>query len=197
MSAYPIPRLSPERYLEIERGNDFRSEYYDGQMFAMSGGTPAHAIIISNLSGELRQSLKHKPCTVAANELRVCVTTMGLYTYPDVVVVWGDMAFAAGTRDTITNPRLIVEVLSKSTEAYDRGRKFLQYRRVESLEEYVLVTQSEPRVEVFSRQPDGSWLLKEYSGMDSSCICKSIDCTIPLAEIYHKISFEAVSFETE
>lgn len=187
MSAHPISWLTPEQYLEIERGNDFRSEYYDGRMYAMSGGTAAHAFIISNFTSELRQALKKSSCSVASSELRVRVPATGLYTYPDIAVICGDLEFVDNKRDTITNPKLIVEVLSRTTEAYNRGRKFVQYQKLESLQEYVLVAQTQPLVEIFARQPDGQWLKTEYSGMESSCVCASVGCTIPLAEIYDKV----------
>jgi Uma2 family endonuclease len=118
--------------------------------------------------------------------LRVRVPT-GLYTYPDIAVIGRDIQFSDSHRDTVVNPKVIVEVLSKSTEAYDRGRKFAQYRQIESLDEYVLVSQAEPRVETFLRQPTGQWLFAEYSGEGASVVFKSIDCTIPLAEIYAKV----------
>jgi len=159
MSAQPQPRLTPEQYLEAERAAEFRSEYYGGHIFAMSGGSYRHAQIIGGVVRELGNALKTRPCSVVTNDLRLRVSPDGLYTYPDVLVICGEPQFADYQRDTLLNPALIVEVLSPSTEAYDRGFKAQQYRTLASLEEYVLVSQAEPRLEVFRRQPGGHWLL--------------------------------------
>jgi len=133
MSAQPQPRLTPEEYLEIERNAEFRSEYYNGRMYAMAGGSPNHGRIIGNLTGELHAALKKGPCDVIPNDLRLLVSPVGLYTYPDVIVVCGEMQLAEGTKDTLVNPTLVVEVLSPTTEAYDRGFKSSHYRTIESL----------------------------------------------------------------
>ena len=132
MSAQPIPRMTPERYLEADRAAEFKSEYYDGQMYAMSGGTHPHGILICNFAAELRQALKLRACTVSTTEVRVRVSSTGLYTYPDIVVVCGDPAYADDQKDTILNPIVIIEVLSRSTEAHDRGPEFGQYRKIDS-----------------------------------------------------------------
>jgi len=135
MSAQPQPRLTPEQYLEIERAAQFRSEYYNGRMYAMSGGTHMHALIIGNLARELGNSLKKRPYLVTTSDLRVLVQRGGLYTYPDIVVACGDPRYEDNRLDTLLNPILLVEVLSPSTEAYDRGFKSRQYRTIESLQE--------------------------------------------------------------
>ena len=191
MSAQPQPRLTPEEYLELDRAADFRSEYYDGQMYAMSGGSPTHGRIIGNLTGELHIALKNGPCDVIPNDLRLRVSPAGLYTFPDVVVVGGEMKFADARNDTLTNPTALAEVLSPSTEAYDRGFKSAQYRTIESLEEYAFVSQREPRVEVYRRQPAGGWLLKEFTGLESVCRFESLHCEIALAELYAQVVFGA------
>src|SRR5512141_3094593 len=164
MSAQLQPRLTPEQYLGIERSAEIRSEYYNGRMYAMSGGTHPHAIVNGNLGSELRIALKKSPCLVTTSAMRVRVNKTGLYTYPDIVVVCDPPQYGDGRHDTVLNPGLIVEVLSPSTEAYDRGFKFAQYRALESLQEYALVSQSEPRIEIFRRQPSGDWLLSESAG---------------------------------
>jgi Uma2 family endonuclease len=189
MSAQPQPRLTPAQYLEAERAAEFRHEYYDGQIYAMSSGSYQHGQFIGNLTTELSNALKRRPCSVVPNDLRLRVSPDGLYTYPDVIVISGDPRFADDQHDTLLNPALIVEVLSPSTEAYDRGFKSAQYRTVESLEEYALVSQAEPRVEVFRRQPGGHWLLSEAIGIDAVCHFESLDCVVPLAEIYAKVTF--------
>jgi len=192
MSAQPQPRLTPEEYLEIERAAvDVRSEFYDGRMYAMSGGTHPHALIALNLGAELRSALKRGSCVVSGSDTRVRVSPQGLYTYPDLAVVCGEPKFADGRNDTLVNPILLVEVLSPSTEAQDRGFKAQQYRKVESLQEYALVSQVEPRVEVFRRQAGGSWLFSEAVGMDSVCRFESVGAGIALAEIYSKVTFES------
>ena len=139
MSLQPKPRLTPEDYLALERSADFKSEYFDGEIFAMTGASEPHNTIVANTLSEIRQQLKKRPCKVYANDMRVKVDPTGLYTYPDVVVVCGKARLEDAHLDTLLNPTLIVEVLSDSTEAYDRGRKFEHYRKLESLAEYVLI----------------------------------------------------------
>jgi Uma2 family endonuclease len=190
MSAQPHPGLTQEEYLRIERAAEFKSEYYDGQMYAMSGGSYPHGKIIPNLAAELRQALRGKGCSVTTSEVRVRVSPRGFYTYPDIAVVCGPPQFADDQADTLLNPTLLVEVLSPSTEAHDRGFKFAQYRQLESLREYALVSQTEPRVEVFRRQPAGEWLLSEVIGVDATCRFDSVGCQVALAEIYYDVSFE-------
>ncbi len=193
MAAQTQPLLTPEQYLEIERASEFRHEFYRGQMYAMSGGSLRHAVIIGNFARELGNALKKRPCVVVTNDLRTCVAPDGLYTYPDIVVICGDPQSLDNRSDTVRNPKLLVEVLSPSTESHDRGFKAAQYRTLEGLEEYVLVSQTEARVEVFRRQADHQWLLTESVGIDATCELVSVDCKIPLAEIYDKVSFEDTS----
>jgi Uma2 family endonuclease len=187
MSAHSIPRLTPERYLEIEGGNDFRSEYYDGQMYAMAGGSLRHAFLISRFSRLLGNALAGGPCEVVTSELLVRASPGGPFMYPDVAVICEEPRLADEHQDVLLNPTMIVEVLSKSTEAHDRGQKFAYYRQIESLKEYVLLSQSEPRIESFFRQSDGEWSLKEYSGPGATWVCRSFQCGIPLAEIFDKL----------
>jgi Uma2 family endonuclease len=191
MSAQPRPRLTPEEYLKIERAAEFKSEYYDGHMYAMSGGSYAHGLIIANIVAKLWQGLAGKGCSVTASDVRLRVSALGLYTYPDIAVVCGTPAFADDQADTLLNPALLIEVLSPSTEAHDRGFKFAQYRRLESLREYALVSQIEPRVEIFRRQASGEWLLSESTGLDGTCRLDSVGCGVALAEIYQQVSFSA------
>ncbi len=154
----------------------------------MSCGTHPHSIVIGNLGGELRIALKKGPCVVTTSDARVRVSKTGLYTYPDIVVVCDPPQYGDGRHDTILNPTLIVEVLSPSTEAYDRGFKFAQYRALESLQEYALVSQSEPRVEIFRRQSSGDWLLSEAAGMEAVCRFDSVNCTVAVKDIYDKVT---------
>jgi len=189
MSLYSVALITPEQYLDADRKAEYKSEYYQGVIYAMSGGGPVHGLIIGNLTRELGLAVKKRRCFVYPTEVRLRVTPMGLYTYPDIMVVCGDPLFCDDQKETVTNPVLIVEVLSKSTEGHDRGFKFSQYRRVNSLQEYVLVTQHEPRIERYMRQPGDQWLLTETAGLDRSLQIESLACSIPLAEIYDKVEF--------
>jgi Uma2 family endonuclease len=136
-------RYTPDEYLEIERASEFKSEYIDGYIVAMSGASEPHNLIVTNVVGELRGQLKGRNCRVYSNDMRIDLRERGLFAYPDVVVVCGDPELADEKRDNLRNPVVIIEVLSKSTERYDRGLKFMKYRRIESLQEYLLVSQHE------------------------------------------------------
>ena len=189
MSVHSLALITPEQYLEAERKAEYKSEYYQGVVYAMAGGSFVHSVIIGNLVSELQQALKKQRCFVCPQDLRLRVTPTGLYTYPDIQVVCGEPIFADDHKDMLTNPTLVVEVLSKSTEAHDRGFKFSQYRKIESLQECFLVSQLEPRVERYLRQPGDQWLLTESTGLDGSFRSESLACSIPLAEVYDKVEF--------
>lgn len=188
MATHPVTWLTPEQYLEIERRAEFRSEYVDGEMFAMSGATARHNIVVNSLGAALRGQLKGR-CRYFTTDLRLLVPATGLYTYPDLMVICGDVQFSGDREDIVTNPRLIVEVLSKSTADYDRGRKFLHYRSITELADYMVVAQDSPRVEHHARQSDGSWLLREYSALNDVVPIVSISSQIRLADIYEDIDF--------
>src|SRR5438045_3140164 len=147
MSLQPKTYLTPDRYLAIEREADYKSEYFGGEMFMMAGASEQHNLITTNVVREFSTQLKGRPCKAYANDMRVKVAPTGLFTYPDVVVACGDIHFDDEQKDTLTNPTVIIEVLSKSTEAYDRGEKFVHYRRLDSLQEYLLVSQDQYRIE--------------------------------------------------
>ena len=189
MSAQPHTRLTPEEYLELDRASEFRNEYYQGQMYAMAGGSHPQGMLIAALGGELRSCLRGRRCRISVSDVRVRVSEGGLYTYPDVVVVCGEPLYLDNHRDTVLNPTLIIEVLSPTTEAYDRGFKSAQYRTLESLEEYALVSQSEPRVEIFRRQASGDWLLSESVSLEAVCRFDSVGCTLALRDIYDQVTF--------
>jgi Uma2 family endonuclease len=185
-------RITEEEYLRIERAADFKSEFFDGEMFAMAGGSPAHSLIATNLAGEFRGRLKGSTCVAYNSDLRIKVEATGLWTYPDLSIICGGIRFASGTEDTAVNPSVIVEVLSDSTEAYDRGKKFEQYRQIASLREYLLVSQKEPRIELFIRQADGQnarWLLSEASGLNSSIEVPSLGISLSFAEVFANVEF--------
>ncbi len=191
MSTEPKTFLSPEEYLEQERRAGQKSEYFQGETFAMTGASRRHALIVTNLVGEFRQQLKGKPCEVYSSDLRLRVEATGLYTYPDVMVVCGNPQFADDQKDTLLNPVIIIEVLSELTRDYDRGQKFQHYRALASVMEYLTVAQSEPHVEYCSRQAENRWLLTEFSGLEQSIPLASIHCVLRLAEIYDKIEWAA------
>ncbi|MEM9186238.1 MAG: Uma2 family endonuclease [Planctomycetota bacterium] len=192
MSTAPQQPLSAAQYLEIERSSvDQKHEFYAGEMFAMAGASKTHVRIATTLTGMLYASLKGTPCEPMAADMRVLVDRTGLYTYPDIVVVCGEPEFEDDQFDTLLNPKLVVEVLSDSTAAYDRGKKFDHYRQVASLEEYVLVSQDEPHIESFVRQPGDRWLLGEARGIDASMALESLGVTLPLTEVYARIDFSA------
>jgi len=179
-------KLTVQEYLALDRQAEIKSEFLDGQMFAMAGGTEEHSLIASNLIRELGTQLKAKPCKVYTPDMRVKIEATGLCTYPDVHVVCGDARFADARRDTLLNPNIIFEVLSASTAAWDRGQKFWHYRHLESLTDYVLVSQDAWLVEHYTRQPNGVWLLETVEGPDGVLKLSSIDAQVPLTEIFAK-----------
>ena len=189
MSTLPKTYLTPEQYLEIERAAEFKSEYYQGEMFAMSGAQEAHVLITGKTLVQLYNQLGQRPCRVYSNDMRVRVTPVGLYTYPDVVVVCGEPKFLDSEVDVLLNPTVIIEVLSKSTEAYDRGLKFRLYQSLESLAEYLLISSLEVSVELYRRQPDGTWNYSSKASLEDSIDLKSVDCHLLLADLYERVAF--------
>jgi Uma2 family endonuclease len=189
MSAIPKTKLTPDEYLEFERESEERHEYFNGEIFAMSGAKRNHNKIVANLSGLAWQHLKGKDCEFYPTDMRVFVPETGLYTYPDLAVVCGEPVFQDNVFDTLLNPILLIEVLSETTESYDRGKKFQHYRSIESLQEYVLVSQDEARIEKYVKTGDGFWLLSEAVGLNSEIEFSSIECRVALAEVYDKIDF--------
>ncbi|MSU62981.1 MAG: Uma2 family endonuclease [Pedosphaera sp.] len=192
----PIRKLTQQEYLEVERRAHFKSEFFDGEMFAMAGGTPHHSLIATNLAREFGNALKGRPCIPYNADLRVKIEATGLFTYPDLSVVCGPLEFAPGTDDTIINPTLIIEVLSDSTEAYDRGKKFEHYRQIRSLKEYVLVSQKEPKMEIFTRQADDRWLLSEASDLEVKFEITSLGIAVSPAEVFANVKFVSNSIRT-
>jgi Uma2 family endonuclease len=179
--------LTPQEYLAKERKADFKSEYYRGEMFAMAGASEEHNSIVTNVVGELHPQLKQHDCKVYASDMRVKVDPTGLYTYPDVSVACEGREFEDEELDALLNPQVIFEVLSKSTEAYDRGPKFEQYRKLSSLSEYLLVSQDRCHVEHYEKQADGSWTLREFNDLQEVVVLRSIECKLTLADIYLKV----------
>jgi Uma2 family endonuclease len=193
MSAHAMPFFTPEEYLEIERAAEFKSEYYDGQIFAMSGGTLPHALIPTNLAIAIGAALRSRKCRVVDSDLRVRISPRGPFVYPDLTIYCGEPELADDHKDILLNPMVVFEVLSKSSEAHDRGHKFSEYRKIPSLQEYVLISQTEPRIEVFLRQPEGKWMLTEFVGLDATCHLASVDCNFALASVYDGVNLESAS----
>jgi Uma2 family endonuclease len=181
-------RLTPQQYLALERKSEVKHEYHAGVMYAMPGTSREHNLIAGNLFAEIRAQLRDRPCEAYMSDIRVLVGPTGLYTYPDVMAVCGEPRFEDREVDTLLNPMAIIEVLSPTTEAYDRGKKFGHYRRLESLREYVLVSQDEVRVERYTRRGD-EWVLTELSRLEDSLRLESIGCEVSLREIYAKVVF--------
>lgn len=191
MIPQPEVRFDEAEYLEWERSQEERHEYLDGEIVAMGGASARHSLIVTNLAGELRFRLRDRPCQVHSNDLRVRVSETGLYTYPDVLVVCGEPTFTDDRFDTLLDPWVIFEVLSASTEAIDRGRKFEHYRRLSSLRDYLLVAQDRRHVEHYTRQPDGRWSLGDVEGDGGVIALGSLDCELPLSEVYEKVQLGA------
>lgn len=189
MASNPKTIYTPDEYLALERSCETKHEYYDGEIFAMGGASRYHVLIVTNSVVALGSQLKEGPCQVYSADLRVKVSPTGLYTYPDVIVLCEEPQFSDEQKDTLLNPALIIEVLSESTENYDRGRKFEQYRTIDSFVEYLLIAQDRPHVEHHIRQADGSWLLYETNNLTDTIQLKSVPCTLQIADIYAKVNF--------
>jgi Uma2 family endonuclease len=191
-------RITVENYLAIERAAPVRHEYYDGEIVAMAGESLAHGIICQNIGGLLYVQLKGTPCFAVAKDTKVrsglgvasSRSTSGMFSYPDILVVCGEAEFFDDQSDVIVNPTAIIEVLSKSTESYDRGEKFQRYRAWNAtLVDYVLVSQSKPFIEHFRRQADDTWLLSEAAGLETALAVPTISCKLNLADVYDRIVF--------
>jgi Uma2 family endonuclease len=189
MSSLTKSYLTEEQYLEIERKAEFKSEYYRGEMFAMSGVRRAHALIASNVGRELSQQLRGRHCEAYISDMRVCVTAEGAYVYPDVVVVCGEARFRDKEVDTLLNPTVIVEVLSKSTQHHDRDAKLMWYRSLESLAAYLLISSLEVSAELWTRSADGLWTMAGTDKLQDSIELQSIDCHLALSDVYEKVQF--------
>ena len=181
-------RFTPQEYLALERKSETRNEYYNGEIFAMAGASREHNLIAGNLFRDIGNQLEDRPCETYLSDMRVWIEATGLYTYPDVVVVCGEPRFQDREVDTLLNPTVIVEVLSPTTAAYDRGDKFRHYRRIDSLREFVLISQDRMMVERYTRQGK-DWVLSDMTDPDQVLKLESIGCQIPLGRIYAKIKF--------
>jgi Uma2 family endonuclease len=197
--AEKVKRYTPQEYYALEREAAYKSDYYDGEIFAMAGGTSRHSLIMLNIGGELRQRLKGKLCAAYESNQRLKIKPTGLRCYPDVSVYCGKLEYDPedSQSETATNPTVVFEVLSKSTEGYDRGFKARNFRQIESLKAYILVSQNVPQVEVFRRDDDGDWKLHETTGLDGAVAIPGTDVTLPMMEIYERVEFTEADEEED
>lgn len=187
MSRHRQSSLTPEEYLAIERKSETRHEYFDGEMFAMVGASKRHNLITANIIRILGNQLLDRPCNVYPGDMRVKVSATGKYTYPGVVVACAEEEFDDAENDTLLNPVLVVEVLSESTEAYDRGKKFEQYQNIESLMQYLLVAQEPFRIEQYVRQSRREWTYSGYHDAEDVVQVNDIGCQLALKDVYAKV----------
>ncbi|MCF2491986.1 Uma2 family endonuclease [Dyadobacter chenhuakuii] len=185
MIAQTIKMYSEQEYLELEREAEYKSEYYQGEIFAMAGASPNHNRIMANLSGEIYMALKGRSCQNFSSDMRLHIPQNGLYTYPDIIILCGKPEFSQNDKDTLINPSVIIEVLSKSTSAYDRGDKFRLYRSIPTLTDYILVDSLSISVEVFRKNEDGTWLLNsEINNINERITLTNINVQIELKDVY-------------
>lgn len=168
----------------------YKSEFIAGRIYAMSGGTPKHSAITANVISEVSRLFKRGPCQVYSSNLRIGIMPLDVETYPDVTIVCGELHVNPFDKNSVINPSVIFEVLSPSTERYDRGEKWARYRRLDSLEEYLLVSQDKPQVEQYVRQEDGTWKFVSVEGLEAASVVIVLGVTLPLSEIYDRITFE-------
>lgn len=196
--------VTEEEYLAMERAAEERHEYIDGYVFAMAGESPEHGEICANLGWIIGPQLRGAPCRMRTANSKVrsgpkpafTRGQKGLYSYPDLFVICGELQFHDRHKDVIVNPTVIFEVLSESTASYDRGEKFLRYQNwCPTLRDYVLISQTSPTIEHYSRQPDGSWTYRVYQGLEASFSIKSIKCNLKLSEVYERVKFPPVALE--
>lgn len=183
----PLPRMTPEEYLAFERASEGKHEYVDGYVYAMSGARRTHVALTVNAITALRTRLRGRGCSTYGLDLRVRVGSGRMYTYPDVAALCGESEFADDELDTLLNPSVLIEILSDSTEAYDRGEKFAHYQTIPSLREYVLVSQREVRIERFVRGEGGAWVPTALEGPGAVLELPSVGCAVPLAELYEDV----------
>src|SRR5438046_2727493 len=180
--------VSPEEYLSLERASEIKHEYYKGEVYAMSGASWKHNVIVKNINTIILPFLKGKPCNMFGSDLRIHIPENTLYTYPDFSIICGKAETTDD--DNITNPSVIIEILSKSTKDYDRGTKFNLYRSIETLKEYILIDSTSMIVEIYAKQNDNSWNLKEYKQLSDSFHISTIGLTLFLKDVYDDVSFD-------
>jgi Uma2 family endonuclease len=181
---------TPQEYLALEETAEYKSEYYQGEIFAMAGGSINHNRIVGNVSAALNVAFANRPCEAFASDMRVQVRQDGFYTYPDVAIVCGEIEFSQGRDDTITNPVIIVEVLSPSTKNYDRTTKFELYRGLESFQDYILIDQERVYIEYHHKLERQKWVMQLYTNPAETLKFQAIEFELPLVRIYHRVKFE-------
>jgi Uma2 family endonuclease len=192
MTAQPIIYITEEDYLQRERASTLKHEYYKGQIYAMAGASEAHNLVAMNIAALLRSRVRGSSCRAYPSDMRVKVQPTGLNTYPDFSIVCGQPSFVdPDKRDTLTNPNLIIEILSPSTESYDRGEKFQHYRTIDTLQEYILVAQDKYRIERFVRNENNEWVLSDIAGIEASLPLALLQTEISLAEIYEQVELRS------
>lgn len=194
MSTQPSDtRLTPEEYLAIEREAEFKSEYFDGNVYAMTGASVNHIQVVLNVASELRSQLRDRPCLILPSEMKVRIPDARKFFYPDVTVVCGEPVFYDDRRDIIENPLLLIEVLSDSTERFDRGAKFQAYQTIGTLREYLLFAQDRAFVEQYVRESGGKWIYSATIGLESTLEVASVECSLSLADVYEKVELNRTS----
>lgn len=193
MVSQPHFRFTPEEYLTFERRSEIKHEYLQGEVFAMAGASYEHNQITANVARALGVQLGDRPCDVLTNDMRVSVPDTDMFTYPDVVVVCGEPRFTDDALDTLINPTVIVEVLSTSTEGYDRGLKFAYYRTIASLTDYVLIAQDRLSIEHYVRQEDGTWRLHDAGNQNGRITLASVGCELNIAAVYRRVNLAVVA----
>jgi Uma2 family endonuclease len=189
MTTQTVTHVTPDEYLAAERLSEYRSEYLDGGVYPMTGASLNHGRIVINVATEPAVQLRERDCDVLVADMKVRLQESRKFFYPDVCVLCGTPRFHDERTDIILNPDLVVEVLSPSTEAFDRGAKFEAYQTIGSLKEYLLVAQDKPRVEQFVRNGDGKWTYMAAEGLDSSIVLPSVECTLNLSAVYKRVEF--------
>ena len=187
MAARHIPWVSPDEFLDLEEVAENKHLSHAGVVTAMAGGSPPHAFLAMNLGAELRAALRGRRCRVAGSDLLFQTGSKEMYTYPDIVVVCGPLARMEGRPNVVTNPVFVAEILSPSTEGIDRGAKSREYRASPTLQQYALLSQDQPLVELHTRDADGTWRISEVSGLEGDCAFASLDCHVPMADLYEGV----------
>jgi len=183
-------KISPAEYLSMERYSEIRNEYFDGEIFAMAGASREHNQISSNIVRVIGNQLLEKPCNIYSSDMKVKVKEIEKYTYPDIVIACETETYADDNNDVLLNPMVIMEILSDSTEAYDRGAKFAHHQLLDSLVDYILISQYFCQVEIFTRRDDDTWIYSKYATMEDVVTIGSIHCELSISEIYRKVTFD-------
>jgi len=191
MQATKLNNISIEQYIAIERENDTRYEYHNGEIFVMAGGTVPHGFIGGNVFGRIQSKLldKNSPCFPINNDVKLGIDSERRFVYPDAMVVCGEPEYSEIYSEAIANPIVIIEVLSDSTAGYDRGGKFFLYRKIKTLQQYILIEQDAPEIDIYTRNEGDLWHIKRVSGLENSLLLQSLDIEIPLKDVYRNVDF--------